>query len=186
MKFIKLTRVLNPYEVRIGYHGTTYIPSPYAPIGQMYSLSSTSGSASSGTTGFLQGLGSLVGLGGSSSSSGLAAQQQSQLSQQQQSLAAQGQMQQQLTSMGQAGQVLTYSGTSPTYVTLPNPPSETQDVYIPFDAINYMIAVKDLNYSTSLFLINNDEPFSIKESPEQIMKMMHDQEFNAKMDDILK
>jgi len=186
MKFIKLTRVLDPYEIRVGYYGTTYVPSPYVPIGQVYGTTSsgyaTGGTSPVSTTGFLQGLGSLVGLGSSGISSGVV----SQLNQQQAQLSQSQQMAQQ-RAQGQVGQIITYNpATASTYATLPNPPPSEQELYVPVESINYMVGVKDLNYKTSLFIINKEEPFCIKESPEQIMKIMHETEFNAKMDDILK
>lgn len=145
MKFIKLTRILN-------HHGTTYIPSPYTPIGQMYGITS-----------------------------GLA-QQQANINQQ---------MQQSLGQQNRLGQIANYNPNNNTTISnIHNSMStsnsvDIQEVHIPVDSIRYMIKVENSNFATFLFIMGNEDAFLIKESPEDIMKIMHNTEFNEKMDNIL-
>lgn len=53
------------------------------------------------------------------------------------------------------------------------------------DDFKYMVEIKDQNTNTQIFFKNNESIF-VEETIEQIQKLIHNLEFNNKMDEILK
>ncbi len=155
MKFIKVTKIIDPYEIKVGYYGGLYNSQVFVPAG-------SSGSSQSS---FLGGIGSILGLGqqNTQSQQNMAQNQQSQqnMAQNQQSQLAQQQI---------------YNNPVP----IPKP-IETQTCYLCVNSINQMIE----NPTSTILFLRDKEQVYVKETPEQIMKMIHDQEFNNKMDDLL-
>lgn len=60
-------------------------------------------------------------------------------------------------------------------------PIDTLECYLSIDSINYLIN----NNNSTIIYLNNNQTFYIKETPEQVMKLIHDQDFNKKMDNLL-
>ena len=181
MKFIKLTRILDPYDVRVGYYSGLAYPSlsPNQMLVPGYSTNQSSGNSASGGS-FLQGVQNLFGQGQN--------QQQNQLLQSQNVQAQQNQYQSQLSQSNQIGNITYYNPSLNQHnnmaAQIPKA-SETQEIWIPIDQIKCMTKVLNQNYAT-LLKIDEVESYFIKEDPEQILKIIHNEEFNAKMDDILK
>lgn len=170
MKFIKLTRVLDPYDVRVGYYGGLSTGQMMVPAGS-YPISNAMGQSSAGNV-----------------SSGLFQGIQNYFGHSQNTQAQQNQHQSQLSQSNQIGQLQYYNPplNQQHNMSAQNPKaSETQEIYIPIDQIKCMTKVLNQNYAT-LLKIDEVESYFIKEDPEQILKIIHNEEFNAKMDDILK
>lgn len=58
-------------------------------------------------------------------------------------------------------------------------------ISLPIDSINHIEHAKDSNYSSIIHLKHKTDVFHCKETIEQIEKLIHNSEFNNKMDDIL-
>lgn len=90
-----------------------------------------------------------------------------------------------LQGLFQSGNIQQYQATQSTQVHQQwfQPPPTENEITLPINSICYMMK-DNINNGTVLYL-NNQQNLSLKESPEQIEKMIHNTEFNDKMDKLL-